>query len=1021
MKTKPFAALILCLLLGAAGAAAAGPAGSESGTILGRVSDLDGNPLPGASVALIGPALMGQRSTVTSATGQFFFPLIDPGVYEVRVEMPGFKIQLQRGLIVESGREMIVVFKMEETSVDEEVAAPAGDQPVDTRNAKVFGVFNEETLNRLPLSRDLLHVWDMVPGAVSDVASDRRFVSIEGSDPRGQIVALDGGIINDPRTGIPAMHIPDDVIEEVEYVSAGNPAGIASGDGTYLQIITKRAGNGFSGGLSYYHSGAYLAQDIDASSTGTFRSRPPDRYEKYNDLSLNFGGSLMEDRVWILLAGRWLTETIANPYSPESRMAEIGITDSPAFSLSRREWTGFARLSIRPTADIKYAGLVLFNHLVEPYDFASVTADASADRVPQRNPENILATTHKVQYQLGPNTYADGSFFYIHRAFSLVSRAAEGTAAQYDLARDVWWGTAPYEGTDSSETFGGEAAVTSFKEDVFGMDHEIRIGAEYSQSETHNDWFRSNPFNTYWYDYAAGNRYYGDGISLGKLEILAGPTEWEDWDVSELIRKIAVSFQDTLSRKRLSLSFGVRLDYQSLTYPRQGRSIGDPDFDPTFLNPALDAGDFLEAVEKLITDADITSPRANQTIAEYEDFHFLNLSPRASLVFDLLGDGRAALKLSFTRTHQPFWVSEYDANRIFEPQALSFVWADLNANGLMDLPGADEYTLSSYRSSDIDSSYYDDVKSPRTDAINAGLEYEAAPGLRLGLRFTWKETVNLVEDVDIVNGNDPLATDEIGRIWLPMTVTYPGIDGKFGTGDDSVLTVYGLRADRPAPVYAASNPDGAYRRYLGATLSLEKRMSHNWQLQGSFTVSSLRGNVDYNTTGMLNRTYLYNDPNALINTEGPLAYDRPIQARLSGIYLLPWGFSFGGVFQYSSGAPWARTLSRIYFPAGYMGYGTKEPYVSVFVEPWGENRAPSVACLDLRLEKTFALKRGARLSLMVDAFNVTGANGQTIDLNPAGFLDERKTPAVYTTAAAYGRTVYLYGVRQFRLGVKISF
>ncbi|MHB8056207.1 MAG: TonB-dependent receptor, partial [Candidatus Aminicenantales bacterium] len=487
MKTKSFAAFILMAFFAAAGASAAGPIAPESGTMFGRVSDLDGNPLPGASVSLIGPAVMGQRSSVTSATGQFFFPLIDPGVYEVRVEMPGFKIQLQRGLAVQSGRTMVVVFKMEETAVDEEVAAPAGDQPLDTRSAKVSGVLDSDVLTRIPLPRDLFHVWALVPGAVADVATDRRFVSVEGSDPRSQIVMLEGAVLNDPRTGIPAAHPPDDVISEVEYVSDGQPAGIASSDGTYLQIVTKRAGNGFTGGLSYYTSGAALAQNLDTSSTGTFRSQPPDRYEKYRDLSFAFGGSVMEDRAWVFLAGRWMTETIANPYSPETRMAALGITDSPAFDLDRRELTGFARLSIRPTEDIKYTGLLLFNNFKEPYDIASVTPDASADRIPQRTPDNILVTTHNINFLLGPNTYADLHGTYIHRTYSLVSRAAQGTAAAYDAAQDVWWGTAPYEGTEASESFGGRGSVTHYKEDLFGLDHEIRIGAEYSQAETHND------------------------------------------------------------------------------------------------------------------------------------------------------------------------------------------------------------------------------------------------------------------------------------------------------------------------------------------------------------------------------------------------------------------------------------------------------------------------------------------------------------------------------------------------------
>ncbi len=1019
MKTRFFATGILFIVIGAAAVTAAGPAALESGTIFGRVTDLDGNPLPGASVALTGPALMGLNSNVTSATGQFFFPVLAPGTYEIRIEMPGFKIQVQRGLSVQSGRAMQIHVRLEETAVDEEVMAPPGDQPVDTRNAKNSGVLAPDILTRLPLPRDLFHLWPLVPGAVADVILDRRFVSVEGSAPRSQIVKLEGAMMNDPVTGLPLFHPIDDAVDEVEYVTTGLPAAVASTDGAYLQIVGKGGGNSFAGGLSYYSTGAALSQDLDASSAGTLRVRTPDRYEKYRDLSFHLGGSLMDDRAWVFLAGRRLTSTISNPYAPETRLAALGFTDNSAFDLADGEWTGFAKLSIRPTADVTYSGLILFNNFYEPYDISSVFADASADRVPERSPDNLLATTHNVHFSLNQNTVAELQANYIHHRFTLVSRAEEGTAAVYDTAQDVWWGAPAYAGTERSEVFGGSASLTHFREDVFRVDHDLKIGIEYNQAETHNDWYRDNPFDTYWYDYAGGNPYYYDGLSLGRLEIIPAPVAAESWDVSETTRKIGFFFQDTLTRKRVAVNLGIRADYQLLSYPLQARSLTSSGYAPEFLNSTLDEDDFLEAIDDLLGDAGVTSPLSAITALERTSVSFFTLSPRAGLVIDLFGDGRAALKFSFARSYEPLWISGYNEDQIFEPQTLTFIWHDFNANKLMDMPGTDDYTLLSWRSQKLDSSYYADVKAPRTDEFTGGLEYGPVPNLLLGLKFTYRKTTDIVENIDSVNGRDPLATDKIGRIWLPLTVTDPGSDAVFGTSDDASLTVYGLRADRPASVWVAANPKEAYRKYLAATLTLEKRMANNWQLRGSFTVSSLRGTADYALAGKLNRTFLFNDPNSLINTEGPLAFDRPIQAKLSGTYLFPFNISLSAFFQYYSGAPWARTIT-VYFPAGYMGYGTREPSVTVSAEPWGTNRAPGIACLDLHLEKSFVLKKGAHMSLMVDVFNATGRNTQTISNDPDGILDERKTPATYTISNITGRTVNLYGVRQFRIGVKIG-
>jgi len=1022
MKTKFRQTVILSvfLLALAAGVAAAGPASPETGTIFGRVTDKDDNPLPGASVSLVGSSLMGMRGHVTSATGQFFFPILSPGLYEIRVEMPGFKIQVQRGLAVRSGQTTQIRVHLEETAIDEEVTVPAGDQALDTRSMKTSGVIDARMLTSLPLVRDLSALWPLIPGAVADIVHDQRLVSIGGSASRSQIVMLEGMSMNDPVTGLPLGNLNYDNFDEVQYVTAGQPASIGSSDGTYLQIATKGTGNSFAAGFSFHTTGAGLAQDFDPASAPSYRIHPPERFESYRDLSFNLGGSLMDDRAWIYLSGRRLTTQITNPYAPETRMAALGFTDSSPFNVDHREWMGFARLSIQATKEIKYSGLIHYDNISEPYDAASVAADADAGRVPIRSPENILATTHNFNILINQNTYADIHGSLVLHNFTLSARKAD-LPASYDEVQKVWWGAPAFESAHKTQNLMASAAVTHFKEDLFGLDHEIKFGAEFNQAEAHLDWYRSNPYSTYWYDYAKRNPYYFDGLSLGRLEILAGSGGPGTWDIIDSTRRFSAFFQDTLTRKRLAVNLGLRFEYGLLSHPDQSRSLSFAAFAPEFLNPEVLAEDFLAAIDKSFTTAGLLSPFSAVGVNYRKAVSFLTLSPRVGLVYDLTGDGRAAFKLSYARYYEPMWISGYDQGQFLEPQSAAFIWRDFNANGLMDLPGTDEYTLTSYRSQDPALTYYKGLKPPTVDEFAAGLEYEAAKDLQLGFQLTMRKTKNIIEDIDSVNGYDPLATDSIGKIWLPMSVTDPGRDGRLGTTDDKALTVYGLRADRPAPVWIAANPPEAVRNFWSAALTLDKRMSNNWAIRGSVAFSSYRGTADFAAAGRINRTTQFNDPNARTNADGPLAYDRPLQIRIAGTYLLPFHISFSAFYQYSSGVPWARTLSRVYFPAGYMGYGTRDPYISVYAQPWGSERSPAYSNLDLHLEKSFVLKNNARLSLVVDVFNAGGRHGLALDEDPAGTIDMRKTPATYTTASTYGQLMNLYGVRQFRIGAKLGF
>ena len=81
--TRSFALLLLVLAAATAGAQ------SFSGTVSGTVTDEQGGALPGATVTLTGKA--GARTTVTDAKGEYRFTAVDPGSYDITVELTGFR------------------------------------------------------------------------------------------------------------------------------------------------------------------------------------------------------------------------------------------------------------------------------------------------------------------------------------------------------------------------------------------------------------------------------------------------------------------------------------------------------------------------------------------------------------------------------------------------------------------------------------------------------------------------------------------------------------------------------------------------------------------------------------------------------------------------------------------------------------------------------------------------------------------------------------------------------------------
>jgi hypothetical protein len=415
---------------------------------------------------------------------------------------------------------------------------------------------------------------------------------------------------------------------------------------------------------------------------------------------------------------------------------------------------------------------------------------------------------------------------------------------------------------------------------------------------------------------------------------------------------------------------------------------------------------------------------------------FTTLSPRIGLVYDIFGDGRTALKLSYARYFEPVWSAKYNGGQIFGAGSIdSYRWNDLNGNGYMDLPkvgptdpknidpNGDSYTVSSYPEQDPNYEYYpDDLKAPYMDEILAGVEHELVKDFKLGFQFIWKQNKNIVEDLDVNNGydtNKKLANGE--PVWIPYSFTDPGWDGAWGTSDDQQLTVYGLNDDAPVPTWFGANPPEAKRKYWGLVLTFDKRMSNKWQLKGSIVYSSFKGNAEATYSPTEGESALFDNPNTLINSYGPLWFDRPLQIKIMGTYILPYDFIFSAYAVHQSGSPWARTIARVYFPTGF---GAQATYVTVNAETPGTQRNRSYTNMDLRLEKSFSIGAGAKVNVYLDVFNVAGFSGININDNPAPYLRFDRPPldaSDYQISTVYRNITSVYGVRSFRLGARFTF
>jgi len=1001
----------------------------QTGSLSGLVIDKEANPLPGATVTISGPSLLGVNTYVTSDTGLFRFPSLLPGEYEVRAEMPGFKTTIRKGLFVSVGKTTDITIELEVAAIEEEITVTAASPVVDVESSKVSVNYSAQFLASIPMNRDLYDIQNSIPGAISESVEYRRTSSILGGTVRSQLYALDGVPLNDPATFYSMANINVDVYEEIEFEMGAHPAEVGQTDSTYINIVSKSGGNKFSGGATLYYIGKGFGEDLYTKEQMTaFGVNPPEKFTDSKDFSANIGGPILQDRIWFFLNGRRYTWLRANPGNAELRMARLGLPTEGHYDYEHQEWMGFAKLTFQATKNIRYMGMFHWNHIYEPVYQNSGGGDTDVSQTEVWDHENTYTSTHQVNWVLNQNTFLDLRGTYVWRHFPIPS-LTQDAPTYYDRVQNVYWGASPYSDEYIRKKILASASLTRFQDDFLGASHEFKAGADFEQSEYHRDWWRGNPYYVYYYDYATDNRYYYSPTSRqGRLRIRYPTPERGMWDVQDHVRRFSGYAQDSITTGRLAVNLGLRVDYSFQYEPEQNRpeiryKSGHPFMNPDITDPN---GLLIALIDQWHNEIGPISPWDALTTPYKKVVEFFTLSPRIGFVYDLFGDGKTALKLSYARYYEPVWSAKYNGGQIFGAGSIdSYRWNDLNRNNMMDLPPTDSYTVSSYPEQDPNYRYYpDDLKAPYMDEILAGVEHELVKDFKLGLQFVWKQNKNIVEDIDVNNGYDVSKTLDNGELaWIPFTFTDPGWDGQWGTSDDQELTVYGLNKNAPVPTWFGSNPPEAKREYLAVILTFDKRMSNKWQLKGSILYSSFKGNAGAEYSPTEGESAMFDNPNTLINAYGPLWFDRPLQIKIMGTYILPYDFILSAYVVHQSGSPWGRTIARVYFPSDIAAL-VQSTYVAVNAETPGTQRNRPYTNMDLRLEKSFSLGAAAKLNIYLDVFNIAAYSGINVNDNPAPYLRFDRPPldaSDYQLASTYRNITSIYGVRSFRLGARFSF
>jgi hypothetical protein len=100
------------------------------GAIGGTIADSSGAVLPGVTVTLSSPGIIGgDRTAVTDSRGVYEFATVVPGTYSVRADLTGFRSAIQQSVTVNADHTSRVDLSLAVGSVEETITV-SGAQPL---------------------------------------------------------------------------------------------------------------------------------------------------------------------------------------------------------------------------------------------------------------------------------------------------------------------------------------------------------------------------------------------------------------------------------------------------------------------------------------------------------------------------------------------------------------------------------------------------------------------------------------------------------------------------------------------------------------------------------------------------------------------------------------------------------------------------------------------------------------------------------------------------------------------------
>jgi len=897
---------------------------------------------------------MGTRTALSDETGTYRIGLLPPGVFTVKYELPGFKTVVRERIQMSAGFTATINIVMEVASVAETVTVVGESPIIDVQSASVNTNFNPTAIAVIPNGHDIFSVLAVTPGVqvmVPDVGGSevrqRSSFRVYGSTSQWNVI--DGAIVTS------LLYQDPDSYQEMRFAAASKGAESPVA-GSYNTFVVKSGGNQFHG-LVFADWEPLKLQSSNLSKELMDRgARNANSIARYRAFHGDAGGPMLKDKLWWFWGMRDIRSDLnligfLNAQTGQPEIARTTLQNQTAklsYQINRRN-----SLSYTLQWDKKYQP-----HVVTAAEAAFVNTDSAPI---QDNPEWVQSLV--LNSVLSPASTLEVRFGEFGWKFPRLSRV--DAINQRDLTTRAVRGGFQNPFADRSHHKNIDVVYSLDSSSLRLGNQHIRIG--YGALWEGAPYTRYSPKENISLIYQRGVPTF--------IETFDTPFTFENRSMQH-----STFINDSWNFRRLTFNAGLRYDAFQPSYPEQGKTGAGPYQDK------------------------ITFPAFK--------FHWQDaFVPRLSLVYDVFGSGRTAIKLAFGRYVYNAGSITNGASTLagfVNPMSLTtkrYRWGDWDGT-LPFVPGPSNVLVQTVGG--VNRRLDPTLELPYTVEYMGGIDQEITRDMTARFTFVRKFERNRYQ---LLNTAIPIDT----AYPTPVAFTDIGRDGVNGTSDDQQLTLWnqslqfaGLRAD------LLTNDPANSASFSTYNMEVIKRFSGKWQVLTGFDVNHYKTwrFAPANGSDMqMDNNGRAQDPNLLRYNDG-LNYWH-WQYKALGSYEIPYGITASATLRITKGEPYGR---RVVTPATLPNQ--QQPFLNqgsltLRVEPIGTFFYPTVKILDLRAAKSFTLgENWGKVEGLLDVFNVN---------NSSAILSVNDQSGVDALGPTFGRVLQTLNPRIARLGIRWTF